>query len=61
MDQNNFVIVEEVKTEIALSCTNEGRTIQINLRKVNDAWIRSSTLPVLNATVPPPLPWVNTR
>ena len=51
MDQNNFVIAEEVKTEIALSCTNDRGTIQINLSKLNDAWISSSTLPVLNATV----------
>jgi len=51
MDQNNFVIAEEQQNEIALSCTNKRGTIQINLRKVNGAWISTSTLPILNVSV----------
>ena len=51
MDQNNFVIAEEPQNEIALSCTNKRGTIQINLRKVNGAWISTSTLPILNVSV----------
>lgn len=51
MDQNNLVIAEEQQNEIALSCTNKRGTIQINLRKVKDAWISTSTLPILNVRV----------